>query len=53
MDNDLTFQKSTYQELLTHTLPFDEVLANQILDYAIHLGYYNDIQVNILKIKLF
>ncbi|OXU21552.1 hypothetical protein TSAR_005223 [Trichomalopsis sarcophagae] len=43
--NDLTLQKSTYRELITRMLPIDEVLTNQVLDYAIHLGYYNDIQI--------
>ncbi|KAJ8668141.1 hypothetical protein QAD02_009804 [Eretmocerus hayati] len=45
MANDLTFNKSTYQELISRMLPYDEILANQLLDYAIHLGYYNDIQI--------
>lgn len=43
--NDLTLQRATYRELITRMLPLDEVLTNQVLDYAIHLGYYNDIQV--------
>lgn len=55
MSNDMTFKKPTYQELLTHLLPVDEVLVNQILEYAVNLGYYNDISVciflNIEKCK--
>ena len=47
MKHNFTFEKVTYQEILCSILPYDEVLANQILEYAIHLGYYNDIKVHI------
>ncbi|XP_014210026.1 uncharacterized protein LOC106640482 [Copidosoma floridanum] len=45
MDNDLTFHKSTYKELITHLLSVDEVLAHQLLEYATRIGHYSDIQI--------
>ncbi|XP_058797058.1 uncharacterized protein LOC131667577 [Phymastichus coffea] len=45
MANDMTFQKPTYQEILSRLLPVDDILVNQILDYAVHLGYYPDINI--------
>jgi hypothetical protein len=49
MDKNLTFTKSVYQELLSQMASINETLSNQILDYAIHLGYYNDIQVRYFR----
>ncbi|XP_014221686.1 uncharacterized protein LOC106648969 [Trichogramma pretiosum] len=45
MDNEMTFRKETYQELLNAILPYEETLAFQILEYATNLGYYNDLKI--------
>lgn len=45
MNKDLTFEKYTYHEIIRRTFSFDNIFANQVLDYATHLGYYADIQV--------
>ena len=42
----MTFEKQTYQEILCRLLCVDDLLANQIFQYAINIGIYSDIKIS-------